>query len=203
MKKKKPCNGQNLTERAAEGDEAVLADIVGCLENNLLQFARRYCKNSQDAQDVLQDAYVAAAKHLKGFQGSASIKTWMTRLVISACSKRKRGIRNDPSIHIAIEDLSNRRREYLSKSPEAEDTLFRQEVFLDLKKALKGMNKTDQTVLLLRDGKELSAKETADFLGLSVSAVKSRLHRARKHVREHLLQGALSDPENYLFKEEL
>ncbi len=202
MREKKPCNGQDLTERAAGGEEFVLEDIVGCLENNLLHFARRYCKNEDDAQDVLQDAYEAAAKHLKDFQGAASIKTWMTRLVMSACSKRKRGIRNDPSKHVALDNLQKGHREAPSKEPDAENTVFRRELIQSLKTALEQMNKMDQTVLLLRDGKELSARETAEFLGLSVSAVKSRLHRARKHVREHLQRMALSDPEHTLFDEE-
>lgn len=184
--KNRPCNSKNLTQRAASGDLDVLPELVHCFEDSLLHFASRYCKSRDEARDVVQDAYEAATKHLEGFRGQASIKTWLTRLVISACSRRKRGARNDPRRHVSIDELSSHQARSVSAPPSAEDNTLRREILLDIQKALGHLNKTDQAVLLLRDGKELSSKETARFLGLSVAAVKSRLHRARKRIRQRL-----------------
>lgn len=182
----KPCNPDDLTHRAASGDTDVLNEIVHCFENSLLRFARRYCKHQQDAHDVVQDAYEAATKYLDGFQGNASIKTWLTKLVMSACSKKKRGARNDPNRHVSINDLSGKQAKAVSKGPDAERDVLRREILLDVQKALRVLNETDRAVLLLRDGKEMTSEETASFLNLSVPAVKSRLHRARKSIRKFL-----------------
>jgi RNA polymerase sigma-70 factor, ECF subfamily len=186
MKPEKPCNSKDLTHRAASGDLEVLSELVHCFEDSLLHFASRYCRSREDARDVVQDAYEAATKHLEGFRGQASIKTWLTRLVISACSRRKRGARNDPRRHVPMDQLSVHQARSVSNPPSAEENTRRREILLDIQKALGQLNQTDQAVLLLRDGKELSSKETARFLGLSVAAVKSRLHRARKRVRQRL-----------------
>jgi len=175
-----------LTHRAASGDTDVLNEIVHCFENSLLHFARRYCKHQQDARDVVQDAYEAATKYLEGFQGNASIKTWLTKLVMSACSKKKRGARNDPNRHVSINDLTGKQAKAVSIGPDAERDVFRREILLDVQKALRVLSETDRAVLLLRDGKEMTSEETAHFLDLSVPAVKSRLHRARKSIRKFL-----------------
>ncbi len=183
---KRPCDGRDLTKKALSGDQDVLEELVRCFERKLFDFARRYCGNEEDARDALQDAYEAAAKHIGGFRGEASIKTWVTRLVISACSRRHRGARNDPSRHVNIElvNVLPARQNRLGVMPDEE--LAKQELYERVERELYRMSDTDRAVLLLRDGQELSTEETADFLGLTVPAVKSRLHRARKRVRQAL-----------------
>ena len=182
----KSCDGADLTRKAVSGEQDVLEELVRCFERKLFDFARRYCGNEEDARDALQDAYEAAAKHIGGFRGDASIKTWVTRLVISACSRRHRGARNDPSRHVNIEHVNvvPARPNILPVLPDEE--LARQELYERVERELYQMSDTDRAVLLLRDGQELSTEETADFLGLTVPAVKSRLHRARKRVRQAL-----------------
>jgi RNA polymerase sigma-70 factor (ECF subfamily) len=182
----RPCDSEELTKKAAEGDAEVLDELVHCFERSLLHFAERYCRDEEDARDVVQDAYLAATRYLPGFRGEASIKTWLTRLVISACSHRRRGARNDPRRHVNLEDLPPRKSRQLSSDPEAERKALTREVLASVQEAMSKLNQTDRAVLLLRDGKEMTSAETAAFLGISVPAVKSRLHRARKAIRESL-----------------
>jgi RNA polymerase sigma-70 factor (ECF subfamily) len=108
----------------------------------------------------------------------------LTRLVISACSRKKRGLRNNPRIHVSLEDIGSRREVRPHTRPQAESTAAIKEAFEHIETALNQLNATDRAVLLLRDGKELSTAETARVLDLTVPAVKSRLHRARKSIRQ-------------------
>jgi len=177
------CDAKRLTKRATHGDVDVLDELARCFERKLYDFARRYCSSEEDARDALQDAYEAAARHIGGFRGEASIKTWVTTLVMSACSRRHRGARNDPKRHVTIDHAGLQRSRHLRSSSLPDEELARKEQYREIEQELLKMTETDRTVLLLRDGQELSTAETASFLGLSVPAVKSRLHRARKRVR--------------------
>ena len=177
------CDAKRLTKRATHGDVDVLDELARCFERKLYDFARRYCSSEEDARDALQDAYEAAARHIGGFRGEASIKTWVTTLVMSACSRRHRGARNDPKRHVTIDHAGLQRSRHLRSSSLPDEELARKEQYREIEQELLKMTETDRTVLLLRDGQELSTAETASFLGLSLPAVKSRLHRARKRVR--------------------
>jgi len=193
MRKQKiqDCDGKQLTKRAVYGDVEVLDELARCFERKLYDFARRYCSSEEDARDALQDAYEAAARHIGGFRGEASIKTWVTTLVISACSRRHRGARNDPKRHVALDHAGLQKSRHLQAPALPDEELARKEKYREIEQQLLKMSETDRAVLLLRDGQELSTAETASFLGLSVPAVKSRLHRARKKVR-----AAVSNPES-------
>lgn len=184
--KKPRCDVQELTSRAARGEKEMLDDLVRCFESSLLRFGKRYCGNDEDAKEALQDAYEAATRHLGGFQGLASIKTWMTRLLMSACARRKRGRRNNPSIHRSLDLTPAQESRYLSHGSTPDEDLARHEILSVLDEALKGLSETDRMILLLRDGEGLSAVETSSLVSLTVPAVKSRLHRARKRVQEAL-----------------
>lgn len=182
------CDGQELTRKAVGGSPDVLDELVRCFEAKLLEFGRRYCGSEEDAKDALQDAYEAATRHLKGFRGEASIKTWLTRLLISACSRRRRGAKNDPSRHRSLDLTPAQEARYLSANFPPEDELARRQLFDQLQRALMDLAETDRLVLLLRDGQQLTAPEAASLMGLTVPAIKSRLHRARKRIREAMVR---------------
>ena len=185
-RKTRECDSADLTRRAVTGDKDVLDELVRCFERRLYDFARRYCGDEEDARDALQDAYETAARHIGGFRGEASIKTWVTRLVISACSRRHRGARNDPKRHVSLDQVSAAQLTDTLHARVPEESIATQEMVERLERELLQMGEMDRAVLLLRDGQELSTAETAQFLGLTVPAVKSRLHRARKRVRKAL-----------------
>jgi RNA polymerase sigma-70 factor, ECF subfamily len=183
------CDDADLTRRAADGDPEVFGDIIRCYQDRILAAARARCGDPDDAQDVLQDTYVAAMRYLPGFRGEATVKGWLFRLAMSACTKKRRGRKNDPRLHVPL--MSPRGDEGpppLDLPDPAADDPERQAA---LSQSLQGvgevlmqMRELDRAVLLLVDGEGQRPAEAAELLGLTPSAVKSRLHRARKAFRE-------------------
>ncbi len=174
------CKPDSLRERAARGDPDLLKDLFTCYRQDLTAFLRRRCGDDEDARDAIQDAFEAAAKYLATYRGETQLKNWLYRLASSACTRMRRGQKNNPKLHTNIDD---------GPTPEAERLGVAVEAMLEarlspLRKALESLGDVDRAVLLLRDGQELSAQETATALQLTESAVKSRLHRARAAVRE-------------------
>lgn len=145
-------------------------------------FLRNRCGNAGDADDALQDAFVAANRYLSGYRGETPLKNWLYRLASSACTRMRRGRKNDPKLHANYEDAT----------PPSIDKMGREvESMLEarlspLQTALQALNEIDRAVLMLRDGEQMSAREVAAALSLTEAAVKSRLHRARKAVQQHL-----------------
>lgn len=174
--------------RARAGDPELLRDLFTAYRGDLLAFLERRCGHTADAEDALQDTFAAAARYLDGFRGDAAMRTWLYRLAGSACTKMRRGARNDPHRHTHLDEMSTQGAAG-EATPEArrarvEATLEAR--LLPLEAALGALSDQDRGVLLLRDGHGMSTEETAAELGLTPAAVKSRLHRARKAIRTSL-----------------
>jgi RNA polymerase sigma-70 factor (ECF subfamily) len=180
---KTDCRPDDLKARAARGDPELLEDLFACFRSDLTAFLRRRCGNAGDADDAVQDAFVAAVRYLDSYRGETTLKNWLYRLASSACTRMRRGRKNDPKLHEAFEESG--------VSP-AVGRMGRQvEAMLEarlmpLQSAMENLAPTDRAVLMLRDGHELSTREVADQLSLTEAAVKSRLHRARRALRQHL-----------------
>ena len=183
------CNDDDLTRRAAAGDPDVFGDIIRCYSDRLLSAARARCNDPQDAQDVLQDTYVAAMRYLPGFRGEATVRGWLFRLAMSACTKKRRGRKNDPRLHVPIlieasEDAPPPMVLSATDATDPERQAAVSQVMKQMSDLLLDMKEQDRAVLLLVDGEGRRPAEVGPLLGLSVPAVKSRLHRARKAFRE-------------------
>lgn len=169
-----------LIERARRGDaaamEALLADVAPAVH----RFGMRMCRNPADADDALQDALVSVATHLGEFEGRSSFTSWVFTLVRTACARRRRGMKNQPPV--ADDGLAERRDERASPEERASDA----ELAEALNRALDRLSEEHREVIQLRDIEGLTAPDTAAALGVSVDAVKSRLHRARAALREVL-----------------
>jgi len=182
------CDDRELTRRAAEGDPEVFGDLIRCYEQKILSAARMRCGDPADAEDVLQDTYVAAMRYLPDFRGDATVRAWLFRLAMSACTKRRRGRKNDPKLHVPL--LAQRDDGETPQldlpAGEAEDP-ERQTAVLqsmkDVSRVLQQMKELDRAVLLLVDGEGRKPSEAAELLGKTTPAIKSRLHRARKTFR--------------------
>jgi len=120
------------------------------------------------------------ANHLGEFEGRSSFSSWAFTLARSACSRKRRGLKNRPLE--SIEEAAEKREEAPSPEQQAQD----RELAQALNSALDGLPDDYREVILLRDVEALSAPEAADSLGISVPAVKSRLHRARIALRDAL-----------------
>jgi len=176
--KKPACDDDALKARVIAGDPAAIDELFRCTHEALTRYLRGRCGNAADADDALQNTFENATRFLDGYRGDATPRSWLFRVAANACTRMRRGKKNTASLHVPVEDraLIDER----SPDPEARLT-SRADVVLA---AIAALDPVDRTVILLRDGQGLSAKETAAQLGLTEAAVKSRLFRARKVVRE-------------------
>lgn len=164
-----------LIEAARRGEAAALAELLQVCQPDLKRFARRTCSRTEDAEDAVQVALWQLYRKVGALRTVATLATWMFRIVERECFRLLRLRKAAESLEaVAIEDLP---------AAAAVPTDLR----LDLVKALERLTPPYREVLLLRDVHELTAPEVAAQLGLSLEAVKSRLHRARAQVREQLL----------------
>jgi RNA polymerase sigma-70 factor (ECF subfamily) len=173
-----------LVERARKGDRAALEQLLEQIAPLVHRFGLRMCGHAADAEDVVQDTLVSVMHHLGEFQGRASLASWVFMLARTACARRRRGLKNRP--HLPEEAAGQTVTDVGSPEQAADQKELREA----LQRALLALSDEQREVLLLRDMEGLSAAEVGESLGLSVDAVKSRLHRARAKLRE-VLQSAL------------
>ncbi len=182
------CNEDKLTKRAAAGDIGVLKDIVACYGNALLTWATNRCQDPEDARDTVQDVYVSVQRFLPGFRGEASLRTWLYRLMLSACIRRRRGMKNKPDIHVSfsMDQMPVTPVMGMPDSKDPEGHTFIKELGEVLSKALLELSEDDRAIVMMKDGEGLSMQEISEKLGISVGAIKSRLFRARKRLRQRI-----------------
>jgi RNA polymerase sigma-70 factor (ECF subfamily) len=169
-----------LIERARAGDAVALGELLAQVAPSVHRFGMRMCRNAHDAEDVLQDALLAMATHLQDFEGRSSLSSWAFALTRSACARRRRGMKNRPAS--SAEDIP----EEADRAPSPEQSASDRQLAGALSVALDALSDEYREVIQLRDIEGLSAAETAEAIGVSVDAVKSRLHRAREALREEL-----------------
>ena len=165
-----------LIEAACAGDERALSQLLSVCQPDLKRFARRTCANSEDAEDAVQVALWQLHRKIGTLGTVAAFATWLFRIVERECYRIFRrsssgGAFSEPT------------------SPELAAPQIPTDLRLDLTKAIAALPEAYRVALVLRDVEELTAPEVAATLGVSVEAVKSRLHRARAMVRESLMNG--------------
>jgi RNA polymerase sigma-70 factor (ECF subfamily) len=175
-----------LLDAARAGNAQALEELLERHEPRLYRFARRLCRNPADAEDVLQESLLAAARGIGGFRGASSLSTWLYTIARSHCIKTYRRRRSAP-MEISLEaEEAALAREHPDPAPDPEATLRARRLEAALERALARLDRPYREVLILRDVEGLTAPEVATVTGLSIAAVKSRLHRARARVREEM-----------------
>ncbi len=176
-------------EEARQGDAAAFGRLVGKYDRKIFRLARHITQNQEDAEDVLQEAFLKAYTHLDSFVGNSKFYTWLVRIAVneSLMKLRKRRTSREVSIdepHDTGEETVVREVAVWEGNPE--ERFSQKELREILDEAIDSLAPIYRTVFLLRDVEELSTEETAEALDLSVPAVKSRLLRARLQLREKL-----------------
>ncbi len=164
-----------LIEAARRGDSGAVSTLLTVCQPDLKRFARRTCSTTEDAEDAVQIALWQLYRKVGLLRSAAAFTTWIFRIVERECYRLYRTARGtEPLDEVLEHDL-----------PQA--AVVPIDLKLDLAGAMERLTPPYLEVLLLRDVQELTAPEVAAQLGLSLEAVKSRLHRARTQVREQLL----------------
>jgi RNA polymerase sigma-70 factor, ECF subfamily len=178
-----------LVQAAKKGDLEAFSELVHRYDRNIFRIAQHITHNEEDAQDVVQDAFLKAYQNLEQFQGNSKFYTWLVRIAVNEALMKLRKRRNEKTVSMD-EDVETEEgsipREVADWSPNPEQLYGQSELGDILKKTIQGLPPGFRTVFVLRDVEGLSTEETAEMLGLSVPAVKSRLLRARLQLRERL-----------------
>jgi RNA polymerase sigma-70 factor (ECF subfamily) len=178
-----------LVERVRAGDVSAYDELVRKYDRQVFRIAQHITQNREDAEDVMQDAFLKAYEKLDQFQGNSKFYTWLVRIAVNESLMRLRKRRTGKMVSID-EDVETEEgsvpRDLADWAPDPEMNYSQSELSEILEKTIKGLPPGFRVVFELRDVQQLSTEETAEALGLSIPAVKSRLLRARLQLRERL-----------------
>jgi RNA polymerase sigma-70 factor (ECF subfamily) len=182
-----PQGEQQLIDAARRGDRAAIGALLAEQQPRLYRFGLKMCGDPEDAQEVLQDAMLAAARALPRFEGRSSLTTWLYTIARSFCIKRRRRSKFAPAADRSLEgDARQQLARLADPAPPSDERYAAAELRLAVEGALADLEPEQREVVVLRDIEELSAAEAAQVLGIGVPALKSRLHRARAALRARL-----------------
>ena len=175
-------------EALRAGDRTEFSRLVEAYSANIYRLALRMLNHPQDAEDVLQETFLKAFRHLKTFDGRSKLSTWLFRIATNEALMLLRRRRPEVSIDEPIEGEEGEQEPVQIVDwcclPEGE--MMSQEARKHLDAAVANLPHSLRVVFLLRDIENLSTLETAEVLGMSETAVKTRLSRARMRLREML-----------------
>ncbi len=183
------------------GDGHLFHDLIRPYERSVYMMALSFLKNEHDAEDAAQEAFLKAYRNLSSFRGDAKFGTWLISITLNEARSRLRKAKQMPS-----ESLDEPADEGGTVSPAVlrdwrevpSEALERKEIHRMMQDAVDALPLLYREVFQLRDVEELSILETAELLGISVPAVKVRLHRARLMLQKTLapqLQRVHAKPE--------
>jgi RNA polymerase sigma-70 factor (ECF subfamily) len=178
---------EDVVARVRGGDTAVFEILMRRYNQRLFRAARAIVRDDADAEDAVQQAWLAAYAHLDQFAGTARFSTWLTRIAVREALGKLRTRKRRGEV-----DLDGKEETLMTDEPEAspEKHAERRELVGVLEAAVDALPEIYRVVFMMREVEQLSTQETADVLELSEEAVKVRLHRARAMLREDLLAKA-------------
>jgi RNA polymerase sigma-70 factor, ECF subfamily len=182
-------NEQELIAEARNGSSAVIGELVRRYESRLFRLAQNITSNYEDAEEVVQNAFVKAFQKLDSFRGDSRFYTWLVRIALNEALMKIRGGQRfrEVSMDSAKETEDDIvPRELRDWGPNPEERYSQEEVRSILATAINELDPAYRIVFQLRDVEGFSTKETAQALGLSFTAAKTRLRRARLKLRNSL-----------------
>jgi len=180
-----------LLDRLRAGENSAYEELVRTYGGRLLAVARRFLRSEDDARDAVQDAFLSAFRSIDRFEGNARLSTWLHRIVVNAALMKLRTRRRKPeqSIEELLPGFLENGHLERPASPWRQtelDGVEREQLRGLLEENIGRLPEGYRNVLMLRDIEGLDTQETAEVMGLSEGAVKTRLHRARMALRELL-----------------
>lgn len=177
-----------LVAAAKRGEVAAFEELVTRYERKIFRLTRNITGNQEDAEDAMQEAFLKSYEHLASFKGDSRFYTWLVRIAVNEALMRLR--RRHPGEFSLDEEVPGSEdlmpRELDDWGPNPEQCCQQAEMQEILAEAIDKLEPDFRIVFILRDVEELSTEETAGLLGLSVTATKSRLLRARLKLRQRL-----------------
>lgn len=168
-----------IVARVCAGETGLYEVLIRRYNQRLFRVARSILHSAEEAEDVMQDAYVRAFEHLSGFAGRAKFSTWLTKIAVYEALRRARG-------QARVDELDSILGTAAEKSADPEALAYRDEMRGALERAIHTLPDGYRTVLVMRLVEGLDVAETAEALDIGEEAVKTRLHRARGMLRKEL-----------------
>ena len=183
---------RHLIRAAQLGDRRAFVRLVHRYQAQVYRAMTRACANPDLAADVLQEALIRAFRALPQFRGDASFATWLYRIARNLCVRKQQQMLAHPTISLDqplgeeedADTLLRQMTDWGAQNPQ--QVVLEEEIRQKVREAVDKLPPNLREVLVLRDMEDLSNQETAERTGLTVAAVKARLHRARALLREHL-----------------
>jgi RNA polymerase sigma-70 factor, ECF subfamily len=179
-----------LLNRAQAGDISAFEELVGRHQDRVYGLALRMTRSEPDAAEIAQDTFLSAYQHLPEFRGEAAFGSWVHRIAANNALMR---LRHQRVLEVVTEDPAEpefTERGSLAEYPEtdwsrrADDKILDDELGRAIREATDSLAEGYREVFLLKDVEGMSYEEISEMLGISVPAVKSRLHRARLALRQ-------------------
>ena len=176
---------ERLLAALRAGDEQAFETLVRLYGGRMLAVARRLVRNDDDAQDVVQSAYLNAFRSMREFEGQCLIGTWLHRIVVNTALMKLRSRRRKPEGAIddllpAFQEDGHHVEQFSDWCAPADQLMERAQTQAIVRACIDQLPENYREVLLLRDIEELSTEESARALSMTTTAVKVRLHRARQ-----------------------
>jgi len=179
----------SLVRAAKAGNIDAFEQLVRRYDRNVFRIAQHITQNREDAEDVVQEAFLKAFQNLQNFHEQSKFYTWLVRIAVNEALMKLRRRRTGKLVSLD-EDVQTEEdsvpREVADWAPNPEQLYNQAELHDILQKTIQGLPASFRTVFVLRDVEGLSTEETAEALDLSIPAVKSRLLRARLQLRNRL-----------------
>lgn len=182
-------NDKQLVKMLQSNQIEAFEELVSRYKVKAFNLAMRLTRNQEDSEEVLQDVFTTLYTKICGFKGDSAFSSWLYRIVVNASFMKLRKRKQHPAVY--IEDLSqNIRKKCLEEDfatrNHCDSLYFGKQLCDTLERAISKLPKQYRAVFVLRDVDGMSNEETSEVLGLSIPAIKSRLHRSRLMLRKRL-----------------
>jgi RNA polymerase sigma-70 factor, ECF subfamily len=178
---------EGLVAVAKLGDRSAFAELWKRHSRTAFTKVYQITKNRADTEDVIQDAWIKAFIHLNAFDGRAKFSTWLTRIAINSAIMSLRRRRSRPEASLESDDKTWQIREIADQTKDVEEQYVTREGVERLRRAICRLNPQLRAVVEIQQSEDGQVKEIAELAGISISAAKSRLSRARTVLRRALV----------------
>jgi RNA polymerase sigma-70 factor, ECF subfamily len=180
-----------LLRLAREAEPAAFRSLIRRHDRYLYRIARSVLLDDEEAEDVVQETFVRAFTHLVDFRGDASLSTWLTRIAFNEALRRRRQRRRIVRLDDLVSAIGCSEKQFDKSTMTAPDldperATAQHQIRSVLERAIDDLPDSFRTVFVMRDIEEASTEETASVLGIRPQTVKTRLHRARRRLRDAL-----------------
>ena len=178
-----------LVRRAAAGEADALEQLLMKAQEAAYRFSLIVCGHPEDAEDVMQEALIKTFRHVGDIEEPGAFRTWLYRTVRNACLMKRRRRVHEPAAHVPLDAAAPAGAsafEVADAGRAADQQLIDSWLGARLRRALESLDPSLRAIVVLREIEGLPTREVAQILKLSEANVKTRLHRARMRLREHL-----------------